>query len=84
MRKAIITPAFIGAATLVIASALHTAPLPAEAHTEMASLEAVADEALASDTVAWDFVEGVTTEVGPRQAGTEAETRGRVWAMACS
>lgn len=44
-------------------------------------LEEAADIALASDTVAWDFVEGVTTEVGPRQAGTEAETRGRAWAM---
>ena len=40
-----------------------------------------ADRALAEDTLAWDFVEGITTEVGPRQAGTEAEARGRVWAM---
>lgn len=45
------------------------------------SLEEVADAALEHDEIAWDFVEGVTTEVGPRQAGTEAETRGRVWAM---
>ncbi|MEP2737285.1 MAG: M20/M25/M40 family metallo-hydrolase [Erythrobacter sp.] len=45
-------------------------------------LEAAADAALTSDKVAWDFVEGITTEVGPRQAGTEAEARGRVWAMA--
>ena len=46
------------------------------------SLEIVASEALANDTIAFDFVEGVTTEVGPRQAGTEAEERARVWAMA--
>ncbi|WP_298469744.1 M20/M25/M40 family metallo-hydrolase [uncultured Erythrobacter sp.] len=45
------------------------------------SLEAIADAALERDEIAWDFVEGVTTEVGPRQAGTEAETRGRVWAV---
>jgi hypothetical protein len=45
-------------------------------------LAAVADEALTKDTYAWDFVEGVTTEVGPRQAGTEAEKRGRDWALA--
>ena len=45
------------------------------------TLEEVADAALESDKLAWDFVEGVTTEVGPRQAGTEAETRGREWAM---
>ena len=40
-----------------------------------------ADDALAGDTIAWDFVEGITTEVGPRMPGTEAEARGRVWAM---
>jgi carboxypeptidase Q len=31
--------------------------------------------------VAWDIVEGLTTEVGPRQAGTEAEARARAWAV---
>lgn len=34
-----------------------------------------------SDGLAWDFVEGITTEVGPRQPGTEAEKRGRDWAV---
>jgi carboxypeptidase Q len=32
-------------------------------------------------TVAWDIVEGLTTEIGPRQAGTEAEGRAREWAV---
>lgn len=45
-------------------------------------LTAIADQALAEDNVAWDFVEGITTEVGPRQGGTEAEKRGRDWAVA--
>ncbi len=45
-------------------------------------LSELAEVALERDEIAWDFVEGVTTEVGPRQAGTEAETRGRVWATA--
>ncbi|MDG6078604.1 peptidase M28 family protein [Erythrobacter litoralis] len=40
-----------------------------------------AETARQSDEWAWDFVEGITTEVGPRQAGTEAETRGRQWAV---
>ncbi|MEQ1689427.1 MAG: M20/M25/M40 family metallo-hydrolase, partial [Sphingopyxis sp.] len=31
---------------------------------------------------ALDFVSDLTTEIGPRQAGTEAEGRARVWAMA--
>jgi carboxypeptidase Q len=35
-----------------------------------------------SDTVALDFVEDLTTEVGPRQGGTEAEARARDWAVA--
>jgi carboxypeptidase Q len=34
-----------------------------------------------NDTVAYDIVEGLTTEIGPRQAGTEAEARARVWAV---
>ena len=33
------------------------------------------------DELAWDFVMGITTDVGPRQAGTEAEARGRAWAV---
>lgn len=44
-------------------------------------LRAMADGAMQQDTIAWDFVEGITTEVGPRQAGTEAEARGRAWAV---
>ncbi|MEO0698145.1 MAG: M28 family peptidase, partial [Pseudomonadota bacterium] len=55
------------------------APQPAS---EPSTLEAIATQALESDTIAYDFVEGVTTEVGPRQAGTEAEARAREWAMA--
>ena len=33
------------------------------------------------DDYAWDIVEGLTTEVGPRLAGTEAEARARDWAV---
>lgn len=32
--------------------------------------------------VAWDIVEGLTTEIGPRPAGSEAEGRARAWADA--
>ena len=42
---------------------------------------ALRDQALRGDTLAWDIVEGLTTEVGPRQAGTEAEARARDWAV---
>lgn len=34
------------------------------------------------DDLAYEIVEGLTTEVGPRQAGTEQEARARVWSVA--
>ena len=39
------------------------------------------DQALKSDTIAYEIVEGLTTEVGQRLAGTEAEARARTWAV---
>ena len=42
---------------------------------------ALRDAALHDDRVAWDVLEGLTTEVGQRMAGTEAEARGREWAV---
>jgi carboxypeptidase Q len=42
---------------------------------------ALRDAALNSDTLAWELVESLTTEVGQRQAGTEAEARARIWAV---
>jgi hypothetical protein len=46
-----------------------------------AKVAALRDAALRDD-YAWEIVEGVTTEVGQRLAGTEAEARARVWAVA--
>jgi len=43
--------------------------------------ERLRDAAL-DDRVALDIVEGLTTEVGPRPAGSEAEGRARAWAVA--
>jgi hypothetical protein len=39
-------------------------------------------DAALKDNYAWDITEGLTTEVGPRLAGTEAEARARDWAVA--
>ena len=39
-------------------------------------------EAALADDYAWDITEGLTTEVGPRLAGTEAEARARAWSVA--
>ena len=54
-------------------------------HTSAASAETspaeICEAALSSDKIAMDIVEGLTTEIGPRQAGTEAEARARTWAV---
>ncbi|WP_228243219.1 M20/M25/M40 family metallo-hydrolase [Porphyrobacter sp. GA68] len=63
---------------LAFAAAILAAPVIAQPADPVA---AAADLALDEDRLAWDFVEGITTEVGPRQPGTEAEARGRAWAM---
>jgi carboxypeptidase Q len=39
------------------------------------------DAALNDDVTAYDIIEGLTTEIGPRQGGTEAEARARKWAV---
>jgi len=44
-------------------------------------IAALRDHALANDHYAWDITEGLTTEVGQRLAGTEAEARARDWAI---
>lgn len=44
------------------------------------AIVSLAGPALAeTNSVAWDIVEGLTTEVGQRHAGTEAEARARTW-----
>ena len=73
------------ATALLCATALPLSAKPAPAlaqdATEAARVAALRDAAL-TDTIAWDITEGLTTEVGPRMAGTEAETRARAWSVA--
>ena len=52
------------------------APLP-PVSPQVASLR----DAALQDDIAYDIVEGLTTEVGQRLAGTEAEARARDWAV---
>ena len=47
-----------------------------------ADIAAMRDTALEGDTLAFAITEGLSTEIGPRLAGTEAEARARDWAMA--
>jgi hypothetical protein len=63
--------------TLLLATALLSFPAFAQG---LNQAERLRDSAL-KDEVAYDIVEGLTTEVGPRPAGTEAEARAREWAV---
>jgi len=54
-----------------------TLPPPAVVDPKVAALR----DAALKDDYAWDIVEGLTTEVGQRLAGTEAEARARDWAV---
>jgi hypothetical protein len=55
--------------------------VPAVAQSGPSPSERLRDAAL-GDNVAFDIIEGLTTEVGPRLAGSEAEARARTWAVA--
>ena len=63
------------AAFLTAAAPLTAAPLSPN------GVAALRDAAL-KDDYAWDITEGLTTEVGQRLAGTEAEARARAWSVA--
>ncbi len=65
----------------ILAALLLAAAAPALAQVVPGQVEQLRTAAL-EDDYAWDIVEGLTTEVGPRLAGTEAEARARSWAVA--
>jgi hypothetical protein len=62
--------------TLTLAAIL-SLPLPTLAQADPATLR----DAALKDDIAWDITEGLTTEIGPRLAGTEAEARARAWSV---
>lgn len=75
----ILPPALLAAVALPALALAQPAPPPPPI-TVPAEVAALRDAAL-NDSYAWDITEGLTTEVGPRQAGTEAEARARAWAV---
>ena len=88
-RAAVITPPLMlkrlphaAAAALALASPLTAQrqfpPAPAPVDPAVAKLR----DAALNDTLAYDIVAGLTTEVGQRLAATEAEARARTWAVA--
>ena len=79
MRKTALLAA-LAATALPFSAFAQGRPAPAPAPAVSAEVAALRDAAL-KDDVAYDIVEGLTTEVGPRLAGTEAEARARDWAV---
>jgi carboxypeptidase Q len=65
---------------MILATLLLAVASPAISQTVPPYVQKVRNSGL-SDDYAWDIVEGLTTEVGPRLAGTEAEARARDWAV---
>ncbi|WP_184475428.1 M20/M25/M40 family metallo-hydrolase [Rhizorhapis suberifaciens] len=65
---------------LMTAALLATA-LPTFAFAQTPDDPAALRDAALKDEIAWDIVEGLTTEVGSRLAGTETEARARQWAV---
>ena len=69
---------FAAASTLLLTSSIAIAAPNSPKPVSVAELR---DKALKSDDIAYDILEGLTTEIGPRQAGTEAEARARIWSV---
>lgn len=79
-------PTMLAVVLVAALSAQAQTPSPAPAATTISqqALDAAAqlrERALADDT-AWKVVESLTTEVGPRMAGSEADARAVAWAEA--
>jgi carboxypeptidase Q len=80
MKKFLIAAVALPSLALATPTVTPTGPLPQPP--AISDLAASLRDAALQDNVAWDITEGLTTEVGPRLAGTEAEERARQWAVA--
>ena len=66
---------------MLTSAAIGFAQVPAPAPVPVDPRVAALRDAALGDDLAWDIVEGLTTEVGQRLAGTEAEARARDWSV---
>ena len=74
--------AALGALSSAVLCAIATAATVAGHAAQPPDAATMRDAALADDTLAWQIIEGLTTEVGPRLAATDPEARARAWAVA--
>ncbi|MEM6947260.1 MAG: M28 family peptidase [Pseudomonadota bacterium] len=80
-------PIALAAAIFALAAAFAPRPAAAQAAAPLAPevravAETLIDKALAGEEVGLAFTEDLTTEIGPRLAGSDAEARARDWAVA--
>ncbi|WP_428407487.1 M20/M25/M40 family metallo-hydrolase [Hyphococcus sp.] len=82
MRKNIIAmlAAAAAAATFSQQANAQEAPPPALTEAQAATVDRLIDAGL-EDDLAWDLLESLTTEVGPRLGGSPAEARAREWGV---
>ncbi|MEP3224533.1 MAG: M28 family peptidase [Parasphingorhabdus sp.] len=64
----------------LLGTAISTLIFSTSAFAETQDVREIQAKAL-EDNLAFEITEGLTTEIGPRQGGTEAETRARQWAV---
>ncbi len=74
-------PSFALAFSLISVSGIAAGAVTTIPEEAFAAVETLRERALA-DTLAWDLTERLTTEVGPRLAGSEADARARDWMIA--
>lgn len=67
---------------LLAATALLMPALPAVAQPDLAAKAAALRDKALADPTAWNVVESLTTEIGPRPVGTPATARARDWGVA--
>ena len=77
MNRTFLAAMLLATAAPILAQPAPPPPPPIAVDTKVAALR----DAALQDDYAFDFTEGLTTEVGQRLAGTEAEARGRQWAV---
>ncbi|WDS35799.1 M28 family peptidase [Pseudoxanthomonas sp.] len=77
MRRSILASALL----LCIALPLHAASPTTIPDAALKTAQALRNQALADDT-GWKVTESLTTEIGPRLAGSEADARAVAWAQA--
>lgn len=77
----LLLPLLAAPALTLAAPSFAQSAAPSAASNQGTDRAAAMRDAALRDDLAWGLVEGLTTEVGPRLAGTDGEARAREWAV---